>query len=436
MPDVLAGLAVLAALGSAILAARRLRRRVDAEWSRKIVHLTMGCVAMSFPFIFHHRGSVVVLGLCAIAALLALRLNTRLRAGLGSSLFGVQRQSLGEIYFTLSIVLVYLLHTSIAEYLAPLLVLTFADSAAALVGCSYGRHELAGEHEDRKSYEGSVMFFITAFICVLTPLQLLTDVGRAEVLMISFMIGLLAAMVEMVSQNGNDNLLLPLLVYSFLRYNMNQPMRTLLLNFAIMLCFLAALICVYKLTAISKLALAYALLTAYVILIQGGFLWILPPLLMFLTFRTLPLPRPEEKLSVVPWQIVDANAFVGLVCLWLAVFFPQMNALLYAAYSLSFACHLTLDTYHRFVNYLHMGRARAWACGLGKALCFIAAPTYIAAHTTPRLAALYAAALVAVIPAAALLRSRFNFAEINVRSARANEALVACLVALFIILAF
>jgi len=256
MTDLLAAVGVLIVLGSVMIITRLCSKNLTPEISRKIIHITMGCVALSFPYIFVYRQSVVCLGVIAIAALLFMRNNKVLREGVGTALLGVPRKTFGEIYFVISIVIVFVLHKSAFEYLIPISVLTFADSAAALIGTSYGRTNLAQKQEDAKSSEGSVIFFIVAFLCTLVPLQLMTEVGRAEVLVISFLIGLLAAMIETVSTNGNDNLLLPLLTYSFLRYNSEQPLDLLFANFGIMLFFLVAIFVVYKITNISKLSIS------------------------------------------------------------------------------------------------------------------------------------------------------------------------------------
>ena len=431
MRDLLAGLGVLSVLGGAMLITRLFKKRLSPEASRKIVHITMGCSALSFPYIFENRQSVVILGLASASSMLALRLHGGLRKNIGSSLLSVKRKSFGEFYYILSIMIVFVLHRSVVEYLIPILVLTFADSVAALVGTNYGKNNLATEHEDKKSSEGSVMFFITAFICVLVPLQLMTNVGRAEVLVISFLIGLLAAMIEAVSKNGNDNLLLPLLVYSFLRYNMNLSLNALLINFGIMLIFFVLALIVYRVTTISRLAAAYALLIGYVVLIQGGILWSLPPAAMMLTFGTMPMMKEKEKQVPIPYQIVETNVFVGIACLWISVFVPQYRDILYITFSLSFACHLTLNTYHRFINYLGMNDHLALLCGAAKAVAFIALPTLIITRMSWLLFVIYIAFILAAIPPQLILRKKYNYVDMNIISARVTEVLVGFITAVF-----
>ena len=65
-------------------------------------------------------------------------------------------------------------------------------------------------------------------MCCLVPLQLLTTVGRLEVLLISTFVGLLSSMIEMTSHNGNDNFLLPFLTFLIIQYNFTETANALI----------------------------------------------------------------------------------------------------------------------------------------------------------------------------------------------------------------
>ncbi|MCL1787971.1 MAG: hypothetical protein FWG38_08270, partial [Defluviitaleaceae bacterium] len=394
--DFIVAVGVLLILGAVMVVSKLSSRRLTPEGSRKTIHLVMGCTALAFPYVFTYRQSVVYLGIVAVAALLFMRRNRALRQGIGTALLGVQRKSLGDIYFVVAIVLVFLMHHQPFEYLIAIAVLTFADSIAALIGTSYGRYNMAGHAEEAaKSREGSVMFFIVAFMCALIPLQLMTDIGRPEVLVISFLIGILAAMIEAVTRNGNDNLLLPLFTYSFLRYNIYQPLEQLLVNVGMMLVFLAAIFVVYKMTNLTRLSIAYTLLAAYIILIQGGLAWILPGAVLFLSFGVLPKMTKAEKSMVQTYKAIESNVIVGIICVMAAVFFPAYRQLLYVSFSLSFAMHLAINTYSRLVNFHGKKAGAAAVLGFAKATVFIALPGLIIAQVWWVVAATYLA-LVAV----------------------------------------
>ena len=431
MTDLLAATVILIVLGSVMIITKLCSKKLTLETSRKIIHITMGCVALSFPYIFMYKLSVICLGVLALTALLFLRKNKSLREGVGNALLGVSRKSFGEIYFVISIVIVFVLHKSVFEYLIPISVLTFADSAAALIGTSYGRTNLAHEQEDAKSSEGSIIFFIVAFICTLVPLQLMTEIGRAEVLVISFLIGFLAAMIELVSRNGNDNLLLPLLTYSFLRYNSEQSLDLLFTNFGIMLFFSVAIFIVYKITNISKLSIVYSLLVAYVIMVQGGMIWIIPPLMLFLTFGILPMMKDEEKQLEQTYKVIECNSIIGVTSLWVAVFYPQYRDILYLAFSLSFACHLAINTYNRFVHFVKSGKSQAIFCALAKAIVFIALPTLVFTKMNGAVFALYVMFIAASIPLVVSLNNKYDYSKVGNDTLRANKILVGTLTALF-----
>ena len=404
------------------------------EISRKIIHVVMGLFALSLPFWVPSRGFVVIMGIAAVAILLVLRNVKKLREGVGSALFGIDRKSYGELYFAVSVVIIFVLHQSTYEYLIPILVLTFADSVAALIGKSYGRYNLAQKQEDAKSSEGSVMFFIVAFICALVPLQLMTEIGRPEVLVISFLIGILAAMIEAISANGNDNLLLPLLTYSFVRENAYISLDSLFTNFGIMLFFLVVILLVYKVMNITKLSIAYGMLVGYIAMIQGGWEWILPPLILILTYGILPLMNEEERQMKLSYKVIESNTIIGMVCLWVAVFVPQYRDILYIAYSFSFACFLAINTYSRFVNFVNTKRSTAIVCGLLKGIVFIALPTWAISQVNWMIIVLYVVFLTFAMPPSVRLNEKYDFKNVNDQTARANKILVGTLTTIFAIL--
>src|ERR1019366_700109 len=112
---------VLAALGS-LLGGLRLYQRwrsPQPELLRKILHVGMGLVAISFPWLFDASWPVLVLGALSLAGMLALRTVKALSASVGTVVSGVGRDSLGEIYFPLAIAIqwhIYLFANALPEY--------------------------------------------------------------------------------------------------------------------------------------------------------------------------------------------------------------------------------------------------------------------------------------------------------------------------------
>lgn len=376
MADFIAGCAVLAVLGSCMVVAKKLENRLSPELSRKIIHITMGLAVLPFPWIFEYKFSVVILAAVALSALIVLRNLKPLKNSLGTALLGVQRKSFGEIYFVAAVVLVYLISDEKAIYLSSILVLTFADSTAALVGITYGKSMISKYGESPKTGEGSVIFFIVAFISTLIPLQLMTDVGRLEVLLISLIIGVLGALVEAVSRNGVDNLVLPFLVCSFLKYNIEQDANHLLLNLAYLAGLAIAAVILRKIIKISKLSFSYALLFCYIVIIQSNIIWLIPPILLYSTNFVLPAKLENEKVSIV-FRVIESNVIPGLILIAVSPAITQLRDVCLLAYALSFSCLMVNHSYVRFRIFFKFSENKSISMAFLKAVVFAAAPSLL-----------------------------------------------------------
>ncbi len=77
------------------------------ELVRKLLHIPMGLMTLSFPWLFETVQPVLWVGGLAIAILLALRYYPPLASRFGQVLGGVKRRSLGEICTLLSWLLLY-----------------------------------------------------------------------------------------------------------------------------------------------------------------------------------------------------------------------------------------------------------------------------------------------------------------------------------------
>jgi len=433
MTDFRWAIVVFVALGGLLCIAKLLSLKVNVEWLRKIIHVGMGCISLGFPFMFEDRLSVLYLGLITISLLLLLRLNKKMRKFLRSLLLGVNRKSFGEIYFVVAIVGVFLLHNTLYEYLISIAVLTFVDSFAALVGVSYGRFRVSRGDEVANSNEGSIMFFISTYFCALIPLQLISEVGRAEVLVVSFLIGVLAALIEMVSVNGNENLLLPILTFAFLRHNISQPLPDIFISLGLMLLLVILCAIIYKLTSITKLSIACSLLAAYIILIQGGYIWLIPAAMLFIMFGILPIMPKEERQLMHTCRVVECNVIVGITCLIISIFFPEHEEALYLAFSLAFACHLTINTYSRLVNYRRRTVTFASIYSILKAIIFITVPTFVFSNFESLEFIIYLLFLLLSIHFAIYLTKKFNYRHTTREKLIGHKLSVGAIVLLFTI---
>ena len=209
---------VLALLGLSMAGLRwwQVRRAARPEVVRKTLHGLMGGVALTFPYVFAACWPVAVLAGVSLALMLAVRWAPPLRRRVGPVLYGVGRRSYGEVCFPVAVCALFALSGGGGpSYTIPLLLLTLADPAAALVGSRRGRLRYA-TLDGFKSGEGSLAFFLVAVPCVLVPL-LLADVSLAAAALAALVIGGALTFVEAASWRGLDNLLVPLGGFALLR---------------------------------------------------------------------------------------------------------------------------------------------------------------------------------------------------------------------------
>ncbi|MBV9616126.1 MAG: hypothetical protein JO011_18280 [Ktedonobacteraceae bacterium] len=211
---------------------------LSPETSRKLFHIGGGLTTLTFPWVFTSSWPIVLLTLITIPSLLALKYIRTLKGNPGAVLYRIDRASSGEIYFPLSVCLLFgIVGTQPLLFIIPILILTLADPMAAIIGGHYGRmHYLT--IKGQKSIEGSVAFFLVAFFCIYVPLLLFTNTDRVEDVLIATLVALLVMLVEAISWNGLDNLLIPLSSCFLLQLLFHFPVQFLLLDLAIVLSLL------------------------------------------------------------------------------------------------------------------------------------------------------------------------------------------------------
>ena len=225
------------------LSAYRRSRSKDPELVRKLLHIGMGLVTLTFPWLFAAIWPVLLLTVVFTLFLTSLRLSRPLQQLLGGVIDGVARQSMGEIYFPLAVGLVFLLSAGDPiTFCIPMLILALADSGAALIGKRYGTlRYAAGDGE--KSVEGSAAFLIVAFLSTQVPLLLFTNTGRSESMVIALTLALLVMLLEAIAWRGLDNLFIPLGAFLLLKTFLKLDATTLAahLGIAVVLVILSVL---------------------------------------------------------------------------------------------------------------------------------------------------------------------------------------------------
>jgi phytol kinase len=346
---------VLGALGG-MLGGLTLYRRLAAphpELLRKCLHVGMGIVTLLFPWLFDQAWPVLVLCVLSVLLLVGLRTVKALKAGVGQVVNSVSRESFGDIYFPLSVSVLWLLYLYTGDgeperrllgYLIPLLLLTLSDALAALIGVGYGRHQYSTP-DGAKSFEGSLAFFLCSFMCVHVPLLLYSDRGRAETLLIALLLAWLATMFEAIAWGGLDNLILPPVAHLLLVIHWDLPTIVLLKYIVAAAALSVAAVALYRRTPLRGSAVLGAALFAYTFWGLGWWPWLLPPLLLFVSLVGLSFRYPAAKDRVLNVYPVVAATAVGLVWLGLSKVFDRPDWL-YPG-TVSFAAHLGMVTLAR-----------------------------------------------------------------------------------------
>ncbi len=287
--------------------------RLQAELVRKLFHLGSGALALTLPWLFRDLWPVLLLGAASLLALMMLRVVPVLRTGPGQVLLGVPRSSSGEFWFVVGVVLVFAIaRDSVVIYSIGILILAVADTAAALVGVGYGQHPFAVPG-GTKSTEGSIAFFLAAFLCVHVPVLLVTPVGRPESLLVALDVGLLVMMAEANATRGSDNVVLPVLVVVLLHMFLDMGVDELLVHTGVIVA-LGLFVRIYRRhTNLSGDALIGAALIGYLFWVFGDWRWLVAPVTLFSTYIWL-LGRPRLRAAqLFHVNVIYAIAAPGVV---------------------------------------------------------------------------------------------------------------------------
>ena len=208
---------VLVIFGALLAVLGRTSYRHHPEVARKALHVGMGLVTLSFPWLFSRTWPVLLLACVTLLILLGLRARCLMARNFGRALNGVARASHGEIWFVLGTCAVFMLAAGDALiFCVSMLILTFADAAAALAGTWSGRHRYPA-WQGEKTAAGSAAFFVVALCCTYLPLALLAPGAGIEHLITAVLVAGMTTILEAVAGRGLDNLLVPVGAYAALK---------------------------------------------------------------------------------------------------------------------------------------------------------------------------------------------------------------------------
>jgi phytol kinase len=191
-----------------------LQRKFDLkfETSRKLAHISSGIIVFFFPYYLS------VSEIIALSAVFAVSLIISKFFNILPSIHKVERRTFGEIFFPLGIGICafYFLPDEPLSFQFGIMVLTFSDSLAALVGEKFGRHKVV-IFNHTKTLEGSMTFYASTVVLMLIMAPNL----NMSTLLIILLYAMLLSGLELILTLGLDNLLLPVisaLVFSSVLY--------------------------------------------------------------------------------------------------------------------------------------------------------------------------------------------------------------------------
>jgi phytol kinase len=178
------------------------KRRTHSEFSRKFVHVTVGCFVAFWPFFL------------SLAFLLVVLASKFLH--LFNAIHSVQRPTWGEVCFALSVGFVAVATHSKWIYMASLLQMGLADGMAAIVGVQFGKSNNYSFFGHTKSVLGTSTFFVCSLIILMVYTHF--SGNHLSVLLITGL-ALLASLLENASVQGLDNLTVPLMTAVLLAHH-------------------------------------------------------------------------------------------------------------------------------------------------------------------------------------------------------------------------
>jgi phytol kinase len=177
------------------------KTKLSREISRKVVHIVSGTTAALLPLYmpFH---DIAYVGLLFVPIMFVSK-----KADIFRAIHGVARSTYGEIYFPMAIFITAVAFPDRFLYMYGMFIMALSDGFASVIGQKYGKtsYKLLAA---KKSYVGSITFFITA---VLTGIIIMFcfSYGVAPTILISTFLAAVLAITEGSLSGGLDNLILP-----------------------------------------------------------------------------------------------------------------------------------------------------------------------------------------------------------------------------------
>lgn len=175
--------------------------KLSAELARKLVHMSLGSSIFVTSLSSNKTWTAALISISLGAVVIAKE------SGLFESFRKVGRSTNGDMFYLIGALAALVLAGSQAAFGIAILVLTFADAMAALVGKAVGNHKVHVLGE-AKSLEGSLAFAVVTAVIASLFVVVGPELVKGNYLLIAVLPAVLTPL-EALSPKGIDNLTLP-----------------------------------------------------------------------------------------------------------------------------------------------------------------------------------------------------------------------------------
>jgi len=180
-------------------------RCYSTEFTRKLIHITVGMWAFGTVLLFQHWYFAIIPPLSFVATN-----YISYRGEIFKSVETGEKGNLGMVYFPISFAVIICLFWMRPNLLvASLMPMTWGDALAAILGRRYGQRKYSVLGFTR-SMEGSLAMFLFSWLSIFLALLLLPSLGWQTSLLYSLAVAAFATLVEALSPWHIDNLTVPL----------------------------------------------------------------------------------------------------------------------------------------------------------------------------------------------------------------------------------
>ena len=287
---------------------------LDPNLNRKIIHSMVG-VAVSFsPFIFLSNIQPLILAVTFLIINLFSYKHNKLK-----SFHNLNRKTLGTIFFPLGFIIIAALFWEYKYNIACcFMILAIADPLSSLTGENIKKPHKYNIGGDVKSYEGSIIMFLSTFIILyLFSNSVFHQFDTLETFLAIMLSCFAITIAEAMSIKGSDNISIPLTAFFFIEIFNTVNMGNFIIGFSFVISLITiVLFYFYKRKHLSLDGFLSSTLMAGLILGFGGLKYVLPIAIFFILSTLLSkvgIKNLRELKSGRNANQVFANGGVGLV---------------------------------------------------------------------------------------------------------------------------